>query len=605
MVRTCLALGALLALCGGCDDDEAEAPSGGSGERVYMDLLDRVHLADVDHHGTFVDFGTPARMKYTVGQWRSGWISDEVSGDTTFSYVGDTGRMFFEVDHAGPVTLRFRAKAVGSRNLSLYTNGHAEELVRLEEGDELRDYDITIPAEHVQVGENYLLLRFGATARVGSNDVSAAVESVRIVEGSSIPGGEYHPPRYGELVQEMAIGGETRRAIAVRRPTRVTYYVDVPRGARLDLGLGAEGETPAHVTIAVTPEGGERAEVYSGDVHDAWDEHSIDLGRFVGSIVRLDFAVTGEGSGRVALGTPRIVVPEVQVPEGPRLAKNVVVLLVDTLRADKLRPFNPRTRVRTPVIDQLAQSGAVFLAAQAPENWTKPSVASVLTGLYPSTHGTKESESRLPDDVLMLSEQFHANGLRTASFIANGYVSDRFGFAQGWDYYTNFIREGKNTDASAVFAEAGDWIEHNRDQRFFVYVQTIDPHVPYDPPDEFLRMYDSSNYSGRSPRDRPRTSSRARRTALSRSTRAISAGSRRSTTARSASTIASSGGSSNGFATSACGTTRCSFSAPITARSFTTTARGGTGTASIKSSCTFRSSSTCPGSSLRRGSKTR
>ena len=97
----------------------------------------------------------------------------------------------------------------------------------------------------------------------------------------------------------------------------------------------------------------------------------------------------------------------------------------------------------------------------------------------------------------LVSEHLKAQGFATASFIANGYVSDRFGFDQGWDHYTNFIREGKNTDASAVFGEAQQWIESHHDRRFFVYIQTIDPHVPYDPPAEYLRMYDPrEDYAG-------------------------------------------------------------------------------------------------------------
>jgi arylsulfatase A-like enzyme len=143
-------------------------------------------------------------------------------------------------------------------------------------------------------------------------------------------------------------------------------------------------------------------------------------------------------------------------------------------------------------------------------------VASVLTGLHPTSHGAKESESRLSDDALLLSEHLSANGFATGSFIANGYVSDRFGFDQGWDHYTNFIRENENTDASNVFQEAGDWIEANKDRRFFAYVQTIDPHVPYDPPSEYRRMYDSNEgYAGQvTPRGTPELLEEAKRGAV-------------------------------------------------------------------------------------------
>jgi arylsulfatase A-like enzyme len=96
----------------------------------------------------------------------------------------------------------------------------------------------------------------------------------------------------------------------------------------------------------------------------------------------------------------------------------------------------------------------------------------------------------------MLSEVYQKAGFETASFIANGYVSNAFGFDQGWDHYTNYIREARNTNASNVFGEAEGWIEKNKDGRFFVYIQTIDPHVPYDPPAKFLEMYDPQPYNG-------------------------------------------------------------------------------------------------------------
>jgi len=96
----------------------------------------------------------------------------------------------------------------------------------------------------------------------------------------------------------------------------------------------------------------------------------------------------------------------------------------------------------------------------------------------------------------MVSEVYKEAGFTTGSFIANGYVSNKFGFDQGWDHYTNYIRENKRTEAENVFKEAGDWIEANKDKRFFVYIHTIDPHVPYDPPKEFLDMYDPAEYGG-------------------------------------------------------------------------------------------------------------
>jgi arylsulfatase A-like enzyme len=134
--------------------------------------------------------------------------------------------------------------------------------------------------------------------------------------------------------------------------------------------------------------------------------------------------------------------------------------------------------------------------AVAQESWTKPYVASLLTSLYPETHQAKTFDSRVPQSVQLVSEIFRAAGFKTAAIIANGYVSDKFGFDQGWDLYRNLIRDNQPTIAERTFGDSLAWIEQNKDQPFFIHIQTIDPHVPYDPPDEFLRLYDPQPYAG-------------------------------------------------------------------------------------------------------------
>jgi arylsulfatase A-like enzyme len=97
----------------------------------------------------------------------------------------------------------------------------------------------------------------------------------------------------------------------------------------------------------------------------------------------------------------------------------------------------------------------------------------------------------------MLPELLGERGFYTGSFIANGYVSDRFGFRQGWDTYRNYIREGRRTPAQYVSSDVIAWLdERPQDRPFFLYVHMIDPHVPYRPPSEFLAMYDPAPYRG-------------------------------------------------------------------------------------------------------------
>lgn len=479
-------------------DTPSDQPAVFANHQTHLDLLQLAHLADVDHHGLYIDFGTPARRKYTLGNWKASFIGDRTAGTTTFTNVGSKGRVYFNVDAPGPMTLRFRIKSLVARSVLLFWNGNrALPSIRLDApGSDFKDYDVQVPAEFVSAGENSLLIRAGVDSET---QAQIAIDSLRIIAGETVDAGDsFSPPVYRELTTEMRVGNVQRRALAVRAPTTLSWYVDVPRGAKLGFGVGAEGAAgSATAKVFVTPEGGERTQLFSRGISANWQDALVPLDRFAGQVVRVELVADGGSSpGRIGWSTPAVLVPTPSNTAASQPARNVIVLLIDTQRADHIHAWNPQTRVRTPVLDRFAQEGALFEAAQSPENWTKPSVASVLTSLYPMTHGAKTDDARLPASAVMVSEIYKEAGFATASFIANGYVSDRFGFDQGWDHYTNYIRETRDTRAQTLFHDAGDWIEQHKNERFFVYVQTIDPHVPYDPADEYLRMYDTSDYSG-------------------------------------------------------------------------------------------------------------
>ncbi len=492
-------LGATLALvvaasgCRSASGALGKAPY--SGLRTHLDLMQVRHLAEIDHGGWYLDFGTPAQAKYTVGDWRSGWLGQGADGDITFSYVGIRGRTYFEADGAEALIARVVLRRHGTRALTPYLNNKQLQSIHFRAGESFEQYDIPLPAEHVRPGENYLLFTFGGTTPIDGEQVSVAMSSVHILRARSASH-TWEPPSYGALQATVRIDKQERKALVVNRPTTLRYQVQVPPRAKLGVGVALEGEGEARARIIAQADGEPRRELFGTKVGAEWDDQVIDLSAYAGKVVRLDFIAEGAaGPGRVAWSYPRILLQPIERQE-LKPAKNVVVLLIDTLRADKLRPFNAKTRVKTPIIDAVAAEGVIFETAQSPENWTKPAVASVLTGLHPLTHQQKQGDSKLPGSALLLSEHLQQQGFDTGSFIANGYVSDRFGFDQGWDQYTNYIREGKSTEAANVFKQAADWIEQRKDERFFAYIQTIDPHVPYDPPGDYLRMYDPSPYTG-------------------------------------------------------------------------------------------------------------
>ena len=465
----------------------APAPDGTS---TYEDLLALLHLADVyDSAGLFVDFGTAARLKYTIGNWNSGWQGESREGDARVSTFGKTARLYLPAASKQPMQLRLRAKPYATGALIVYVNGKTIGEARVSQGDGFREIVIPISEDDIRAGENAIMLRATKTAQVRGKARSFAMDWLRF-EPSSAESAAV-PRRVA--VEDVSVGSVDRRAIVLAPGAQVDWFVEVPTDGTLVFGSGLDAQSSGVLVLQIDSDGA-AGSTQRLDARAAWSDQQVSLKQPTGKIARVRFR--NEGTADVALSDARIVrrTGEALVIDEP--ARNVVVLLIDTLRASKLQAYYPKTRVKTPTVDTFASEGTLFERSQSPENWTKPSVASVLTSLHPATHNTKQDASKLPKSALMLSEVYQKAGFQTASFIANGYVSNAFGFDQGWDHYTNYIREARNTTASNVFGEAEGWIEKNKDGRFFVYIQTIDPHVPYDPPAKFLEMYDSLPYNG-------------------------------------------------------------------------------------------------------------
>jgi arylsulfatase A-like enzyme len=333
------------------------------------------------------------------------------------------------------------------------------------------------------------MLRATKTAQVRGKARSFAMDWL-LFEPASTEGTA--PP--GRIaVEQVSVGGVGRRAIVLAPGAQVDWFVEVPEDGTLVFGSGLSPRGAGVLALQIDSDGS-AGSTQRLDAGASWNDQQVSLKGVAGKIARLRFR--NEGATEIALSDARVARRAGAVVTMDEPARNVVVLLIDTLRASKVQAYYPKTRVKTPTIDAFASGGTLFERSQSPENWTKPAVASVLTSLHPATHKTKQDASKLPKSALMLSEVYQKAGFETASFIANGYVSNAFGFDQGWDHYTNYIREARNTNASNVFGEAEGWIEKNKDGRFFVYIQTIDPHVPYDPPAKFLEMYDPQPYSG-------------------------------------------------------------------------------------------------------------
>jgi choline-sulfatase len=227
--------------------------------------------------------------------------------------------------------------------------------------------------------------------------------------------------------------------------------------------------------------------------------HGIRVGISValfGSILILALPATFLGSADVDSGT--------EVPKREHKVKRVLLITIDTLRADFVSALNG-SAAATAHIDRLADDSIVFTNAISPAPWTLPSIASLMTGLSPDVHMARKANSKLPEKLSTLAEYMLENGYRTSAIVANPYLQVPHGVNQGFLHYDCYPKEWiHNSFGSRVLKKyfdryshqdvttrdltdlAIDWIQSNRDRDYFLWIHYLDPHMPYEPPDEWL-----------------------------------------------------------------------------------------------------------------------
>lgn len=168
---------------------------------------------------------------------------------------------------------------------------------------------------------------------------------------------------------------------------------------------------------------------------------------------------------------------------------NILVYLVDTLRTDRVGARRGE-RPLTPVLDDLLRRSFVFDRALAQAPWTRPAVATMLTGMLPSQHRAIDDPDALPDAAVTLPEILAKAGYATAAVVANANVGFEIGFAQGYDRFVPLYRRERFPAARPCHREAMKWLaERPRGRPYFLMVHVIEPHAPYLPAEEFRTLF--------------------------------------------------------------------------------------------------------------------
>jgi arylsulfatase A-like enzyme len=175
-------------------------------------------------------------------------------------------------------------------------------------------------------------------------------------------------------------------------------------------------------------------------------------------------------------------------PSGP----NIVLIVLDTARPDRMSLYG-YARPTTPSLESLAQQSTVYTQAYSTSSWTPPSHASLFTGQLPCDHGVTHAQAthppKLPERSLALAEILWESGYRTAAIVGNAIMPSWTGFSQGFDQYHETWRMNDRNlhPAERLFEE---FVQAESERPYFVFINLIEPHSPYDSSGEFFGLYD-------------------------------------------------------------------------------------------------------------------
>jgi arylsulfatase A-like enzyme len=271
--------------------------------------------------------------------------------------------------------------------------------------------------------------------------------------------------------------------------------LEVRPGDRFRAAVGLESSARGMVRFSVSAAVGgaadtliERTVGAGAAANDRWHPLELDLSAYAGQSITLRLAAEPSGGGAAPLGLALWANPEVvRQTSGPE-RRSVLLISIDTLRADHLSAYGYGLDT-TPRLDAWARRRAtLFTRTVAASPFTLPAHVSLLSGLDAAHHGFNHDVGRETNAAAatdrsapeLLAETLRRAGYSTAAFTGGAYMHPRFGFGRGFDRYEYWphLHEGE-TELETGIARARDWLRERRGEPTLFLLHTYEVHDPY------------------------------------------------------------------------------------------------------------------------------
>lgn len=482
-----------------------------SADQNRTNLLKNLDSADLYYDTHYIDFGDSSYREALIG----GWSPEKKDRDgTTYSetYLKAASVVFNNYTLSDKI-LKIRCKtSEGSASYQVFLPLINGKKLRWQKVDsKYQDFTFRIPQEFLRMGVNWLYFSFRPSGKQETQKKNGiAFDYMTFASKGSLDDPKKLPKSALRLDQIYTEKEDTRRFVLAPSDSRMNFYLKIPPNnpqIEVEYGLfdSSGRKTAVKFSVLLESENGKRKVLHSDELSSRFSFLPISSGSYNGSlknfsnqIVRLSLEASPiagkpfplqiswkEVSVTGAQQTPEIFRHDPN-PGTPK--PNVIIYLVDALRADHLEPYGYSKRT-SPRLMEFVRDSVLFENAYAVTSWTRASVATIQTGLYPTSHLVEDRSDTLPDFLPSIASELDKAGYTSHAFVTNGNISPLYNFQLNFDDYIWLGESRKfhqiHQQSDKLNIKVQGFINNHRDHPYYLYVHSTDPHGPYTPEPEF------------------------------------------------------------------------------------------------------------------------
>ena len=349
-------------------------------------------------------------------------------------------------------------------------------------GDQIQTYTLRSPYSEASSKMRHIFIR-----PTDASGTQFEIESIRLIFRKEYLSG------VSSGVGWQGLSEVYRDTIVARTPEKIRIPVRLSKHPWLDLNLGTVENEPVTFRVGVSL-GNHTSEdpllEKTVTTPHRWELSQVDLRRFAGQKVTVSLSLESGKKGAVGFWGSPIIRNSRMMPAEATSDRNladrpqgVIVIWADTLRRDHLDVYG-YARPTAPNLRQMAANGLLFQDCVSQATWTKVATPSLMTSLYPISHGVHDFYDRLPAAATTLAEIFQQAGYATLSMSSILFTGKFTNLHQGFDevHEDRSLPDLRSSKTARVYVDRLlPWLETHREVPFFVFFHIADPHDPYRP----------------------------------------------------------------------------------------------------------------------------